>query len=182
MIDVIKVFLLSMTPVGELRMSIPIGIAVFDLNVYLVFFVSVLGNLIPAIFILLFLKKISVFFEEKCKIWKKFILWWENRTKKNHSKKIQRYGFMGLALLVAIPLPITGAYTGALLATLMGLTFKKSLFAIFTGIVVAGIIVSFIVILGINMSQYLGWQLVFGFLFFSSLLFWYFKKAVKKQI
>jgi uncharacterized membrane protein len=180
MSNVIQVFLLAMTPIGELRISIPMGIAVFNLNAYLVFFISILGNIIPAIFILLFLKKVSVFFEKKCQIWKNFIIWWEERTRRNHSKKIQKYGFMGLTLLVAIPLPITGAYTGALLAILMDLPFKKSLLSIFTGIFIAGIIVSFIVILGINISQYLGWQLIFGFLFFSLIFFWYFKKILMK--
>lgn len=182
MIDIIQVFLLSMTPVGELRLSIPMGIAVFGLNAYLVYFVSIIGNIIPAIFILLFLKKISLIFAKKWEFLAKLLSWWEKRTKTNHSEKIQKYGFLGLTLLVAIPLPITGAYTGALLATLMDLPFKKSLFAIFTGIVIAGLIVTFIVILGINMSQYIGWQLLLGFLFFSSLLFWYFKKLSKKQI
>jgi uncharacterized membrane protein len=174
--NLIQVFLLSMTPVGELRLSIPFGIAVWQINWVLVFFVSIVGNIIPAILILLFFKKFSSVFSKKSAIFRKFCEQWENRTKGRHSKKVEKYGIIGLALIVSIPLPLTGAYTGSLLAVLMNLPFKKSLVAIFSGVIFAGIMVTTMVFLGINIQNYLGWQAFLGLILFSTLILWYFKK------
>ena len=174
--DLLQVFLLSMAPVGELRLSIPIGLAVYHLDILSVFLVSVIGNLLPIIFLLFFFKRVSLLLSEKSKTFKKLIDYWEGATREKHSAKIQEYGAIGLALFVAIPLPMTGAWTGALLATLMELPIKKSLPAIFAGIVVSGLIVVAAVVLGINIEKYLDWQLFVGILIFSGLVYWYFEK------
>ena len=125
MIDLLQVFLLSMTPIGELRLSIPMGILVFHLNAVSVFFVSVIGNLVPAVFFLFFLKNVSAYLSKKSVFFQKAFSWWENNARQKHLSKIQQYETIGLALFVAVPLPMTGAWTGALLATLMDIWTNK---------------------------------------------------------
>ncbi len=171
-----QVFLLSMTPVGELRLSIPVGIIIYQLKVLPVLFVSVIGNMVPALFILLFFKKTSVYFSKKYTIFKKLCNIWENNTKEKYRDKIQKYGVIGLTLFIAIPLPLTGAYTGALLAVLMGISLRKSFFAVFLGVIIAGILVTLMVMLGINVHNYFGWQVLLGAILFVSLIYLYFKK------
>jgi len=148
MTDLLQVFLLAMTPVGELRLSIPVGLIVFNLNPALVFIVSVAGNMVPAIFILLGLDKIADYCATKPNPFGRLLSWWKNNTKTKHSQKIEKYGIMGLVIFVAIPFPITGAYTAALLAAILNLPAKKSLVAIFAGVLLAGSIVTTAIKLG----------------------------------
>lgn len=171
MSDIFYTFLLSMIPVGELRLAIPVGILIYQLDVFLVFFVSVFGNLIPAIFLLFFLKKISVYLSNKSAFFKKIFTWWEDRSREKHIAKIQRYEIIGLALFVAIPFPMTGAWTGALLATIMNLPLKKSLTAIICGVFGAGLIVTALITFGVSIEQYFGWQILLGALIFILLIF-----------
>jgi len=170
MIDLLQVFVLAMTPIGELRLSIPMGVAFYHLPVFLVFIVSVIGNFLPALFLLLFFKSVSDFLSKKSKIFQKFFSWWKNRTKNNHSERLKSYGAIGLALFVAIPLPITGAWSGALLATIMNLPLKKSIPTVLAGIIGAGIIVTTLVILGVNIEAYLGWKTLVGVLVFIAII------------
>jgi uncharacterized membrane protein len=179
MIDLLQVFLLSMTPIGELRLSIPVGIAVYHLSAMSVFFVSVIGNLVPAILILFLLKKTSAYLSEKSKIFKKLFTWWQNNAKRKYPEKFQEYETIGLALFIAVPLPMTGAWTGALLATLMNLPLKRSLLALFLGVVGAGLIVTTLVVMGINIERYLGWQTLVVVLVFSGLIYYYLKRKKK---
>jgi len=177
MSDIFTTFLLSMMPIGELRLAIPIGILVYHLDVVAVFFVSIVGNLLPTIFLLFFLKKISAYLCIKSVLFKKIFSWWENKTREKHITKIQKYEIIGLALFVAVPLPLTGAWTGALLATLMNLPLKKSLLALVFGVFGAGLIVTSLVLLGINIEQYFGWQMLVGLLLILGLIYIYFKKS-----
>lgn len=176
MIDLLQVFLLSMTPIGELRLSIPMGIIIYNLNVVLVFFISIIGNLIPPIFILIFAEKLIPYFSKKFKIFEKLYKWWENNIRKKHYEKIEKYGPIGLVLFVGIPLPMTGAYTGSVLAILAKLSFKKSLLSIILGVIIAGIITTIVVMLGINIEQYAGWQVLAGILLIFGLIYWFYKK------
>ncbi|MFH1968520.1 MAG: small multi-drug export protein [bacterium] len=178
----LKVFILSMTPFGELRLAIPVGILIYQLNTALVFLVSVAGNLVPAFFVLFFFKRFSPYFSKKFQIFRKLINLWESNAIKKHSRKIQKYEFLGLMLLIGIPLPLTGVYTGALLAALMNMAFKKSIPAIFAGVVISGIIVTSLVIFGINIQDYLGWQVVLGIILLSGLLYWYLKRRITKRL
>jgi len=155
MTDLLQVFFLSMLPVGELRLAIPIGVAIYHLAVVPVFFIAVIGNLAPTILLLVFLKEASVYLSTKFLFFRKVFTWWENKTRKKHYENIQKYGVLGLILFVTIPLPMTGAWTGALLATLLNMPLKKSIPALFAGIVFAGFIVSVLVISGINIGEFL---------------------------
>jgi len=149
-------------PIGELRLAIPMGLAVYHLDVVSVFFTAVIGNAVPVVLLLLFLEKFSKYASKNSVFFKNVFSWWQNNTRKKHYENVEKYGILGLILFVAIPFPLTGAWTGALLAILMGLPIKKSLPAIFSGIVLAGFIVNILVTLGINIDKYFGWQIITG--------------------
>ncbi len=139
------VFLLSMVPVIELRGSIPLGIG-YDLNPWLVYALSVVGNMVPVPFILLFIRKIFQWmkrFPRLARIAEKF----EARAAKK-SGAVKKSETIGLCLLVAIPLPGTGAWTGALVAALMNMRMKRALPTIFVGVLLAGLAVTLAVLLG----------------------------------
>lgn len=127
-----------MVPVIELRGALPIGVGM-GLSPVLATIISIIGNLIPIPFLLLLVPKVFNWLRDK-KLTKKFIAWLEQKADK-HSKTIEKYGYMGLVILVAIPLPGTGAWTGALVASCLNMQKKKSLAAIILGVLIAGFIV-----------------------------------------
>lgn len=135
----VYVFLVSMLPVLELRAAIPIGAAA-GVNIYVCYFISVVGNLLPIPFILIFIKKIIEYMSHsRIAFFKKIADFLINKAEKR-SDKVNRYSLLGLFIFVAIPIPGTGAWTGALIAALMEMRFKKSFFSIFAGVLVAGLI------------------------------------------
>jgi len=140
--EFIKVFLSALTPIGELRLSIPLGLGTFRLPWWQVYLVSVVGNMIPPILILWLFPKISTWLNQRSKLYQKFFDWLITRTRNKTEKKINQYGVLALIIFVAIPLPNTGAWTGALAAWIFGLPFNKSLWSIFIGVLIAGIVVS----------------------------------------
>ena len=136
-LDVLKVFGMSMLPVFELRGSIVVG-AAMDLPWWLNYIGSGGGNLLPVPFILLFIRGILHWMKGVkglCKI----ALWLEKKAQK-HSVKVMKYATFGLFLFVAIPIPGTGAWTGALVASLFDMRMKYSLFSIACGVLCAGVI------------------------------------------
>lgn len=139
----IVTFFVSMLPIVELRGAIPIGSLAFNIPWYWCYILSVVGNLLPIPFILLFIEKLIGWFK-KTKHLKKFGLWLEARAAKN-TPKVQRFEIFGLMLFVAIPLPMTGAWTGALVAALTGMKFKNSMISIICGVLIAGAVVTLIV-------------------------------------
>ncbi len=134
-------FLVSLLPILELRGGL---IAANLLGVKLIpaFIICFIGNMLPIPFILLFIEKIFDWLRDK-KGLGAVVRYCEKKADKNKDK-IEKYGLWGLFLLVAIPLPGTGAWTGALVSALMRLDMKKSLPVIAAGVVGAGIIVSLI--------------------------------------
>ena len=144
-------FLISMVPVIELRGAIPYGVAA-GLEPWLVFLLAVVGNLLPVPFILLFIRKIFQWmkrYPRLAKIAKKF----EDRAWRK-SGKVKRSETIGLCLFVAIPLPGTGAWTGALVADIFDIRIKHSLPVIALGVLVAGMIIS---ALSYGLFGALGW-------------------------
>ncbi|MFA6947510.1 MAG: small multi-drug export protein [Eubacteriales bacterium] len=133
------IFLCSMLPVIELRGSIPMGFA-FGLDWVPVFIISVIGNFLPVPFILLFIRKIIKWMSGVPKL-SKIALWIEDKAHKN-SSKVLKYASLGLFLFVAVPLPGTGAWTGALIAAMLDMRMKYALPSILGGVLAAGIIVS----------------------------------------
>lgn len=136
---VIGIFLISMLPIIELRGAIPIGAAI-GLPWYLNIIVSIVGNMLPVPFILMFSVK-AFEFMKKHNIMVKFIEKIENRAKKR-SEGLATGEFIGLMLFVAIPFPGTGAWTGALIAALLQFNRKRSFFYIGLGVVIAAVIMT----------------------------------------
>lgn len=134
-------FIVSLLPILELRGGL---IAANLLGVKLIpaFIICFVGNMLPIPFILLFIEKIFDWLRDK-KGLGAVVRYCEKKADKNKDK-IEKYGLWGLLILVAIPLPGTGAWTGALVAALMRLDIKKSLPVIAAGVVIAGVIVSLI--------------------------------------
>ncbi|PIQ91133.1 MAG: ligand-binding protein SH3 [Candidatus Omnitrophica bacterium CG11_big_fil_rev_8_21_14_0_20_41_12] len=140
------VMIVSALPVVELRGAIPLALS-FGMPLAKAFWLSVLGNCIivaPA----LFLFKPVTEFLRKFKIWSRFFNWIFERTKKN-SDAIQKYEALGLAIFVAIPLPVSGAWSGVIAASLFKIRFRYAFLAIIAGVFCAGLIVSFLCSLGI---------------------------------
>ena len=133
----LTVFIISMLPVVELRGAIPVGVGL-DLNWLLAYLTCVIGNMIPVPFIILFIRPI-VEYLLKTKYFKPIGEKIQNRTM-SKSGKIKKYKMFGLFIFVAIPLPGTGAWTGAMLAGLMDMRLKDSLPMIFCGVLVAGVL------------------------------------------
>lgn len=147
--DIIKTLLIAMVPIGELRVALPLALTTFKINFFLAFFISVIGNMLPVVAIVFLLEPVSIFLTKHSKFFKWFFEWLFEHTRKKHSKKFETLEEIALVTFVAIPLPMTGAWTGALAAFVFGIPPKKSLPLIFVGVLIAGIIVS-ILTLGIK--------------------------------
>lgn len=131
-----------MVPVIELRGAIPAGVA-SGLDIWTASIVSVVGNMLPVPFIILFIRKIFEIIRKISKKLDSLVNRLEQRADK-HKETVNKYKFWGLLILVAIPLPGTGAWTGALVAAMMEMRLKDAVPAIFFGVVVAAIIVAMV--------------------------------------
>lgn len=140
------VMIVGALPIAELRGAIPLALS-FGMSMTRAFWLSVLGNCIivaPA----LFLFAPVTGFLRKFKIWSRFFDWVFERTKKN-SDAIQKYEALGLAIFVAIPLPMTGAWSGVIAASLFKIRFRYAFLAIIAGVICAGLIVTALCALGL---------------------------------
>ena len=141
--DELLVFLISLLPILELRGGL-IAAALLDINLYVAFPICVFGNLLPIPFVLLFIRKIFNLLR-KTKAFAKLVDKLDKRAReKANSQSLKKYKFWGLFLFVAIPLPGTGAWTGALVADVLDMRIKNSFVAIAFGAITAGIIISLI--------------------------------------
>lgn len=154
--DVLVVLGIAASPISELRGAIPLAMIEFNFPWYYAFLIAVIGNLLPVPVILLFLDNITRLLS-KIGFFNRLIQWLFTHTRRR-GKIIEKYGWIGLILFVAIPLPITGAWTGSLAAVLLGIKFKPALLSIFAGIVIAGIIVTCLSYFGLTI--YGMWQQV----------------------
>lgn len=137
----IVVFIISMLPILELRGGL-LAASILNLNFIPAYIISIFGNCLPIPFVLLFLDKIFNWLKN-FKTTKKIVVKLENKIL-SKKEKIEKYGYWGLLLFVGIPLPGTGAWTGAGLAVLLRLDRKKSSLVIFLGVILASIIMSII--------------------------------------
>ena len=145
----LAVILCSMLPVIELRGAIPVGWFTFHMPWWQSFLFAVIGNMIPVPFILLFIRKILEWMEGSRVGFLNKIGGWIRRKADKNTDKIQKYGFWGVCFFVAIPLPMTGAWTGSLVAATIHMNFWKALLSAFIGVLIAGTIVS-LICFGIN--------------------------------
>lgn len=146
----LAVLILAMAPVVELRAALPVGLAVYKLPLWQVMPIVLLGNMIPAFFII-------YFWDWIIDNTKKHIPWLNNilsrfheRVKGKSAQKVNLYGPLALILFVAIPLPGSGVWTGALIAWLFELPKLRSMAAIFVGVLLAAIAVSIVTYTGLS--------------------------------
>ncbi len=139
--DYVYVLFISMIPIIELRGAMPAA-SVLGLPFLSSLIVAIIGNLLPIPFILLFIKKICEWMK-KVKFLKKIPLYLEKKVAQN-KEKVTKYGKWGLYIFVAIPLPGTGAWTGALIASFLNFKNRDSFIAIAGGVVTAGVIMTII--------------------------------------
>lgn len=132
------VFFMSMIPVVELRGAIPYGLAA-GLDPWLTYLAAVAGNMVPVPFIMIFIRRIFNWARKHSRWLGNRVRWLEDRAEKK-SDLVQRYALAGLTVLVAIPLPGTGAWTGALVAALMNIRLRQSFPAVLLGVLIAGVI------------------------------------------
>jgi len=140
------VLIIAALPIFELRGALPVAINVFHIPWYYAFLLAITGNLLPVPFILLFLDAVSRLLS-KVGLFSRMLNWLFERTRRR-GRILERYERIGLTLFVAIPLPVTGAWTGSLAAVLFGLRFKHAFLSIFIGILIAGTIVTCLSLLG----------------------------------
>lgn len=134
--------LMAMVPVIELRGAIPFGVAA-GISVKQALVCAIIGNLIPIPFILLFLRRVFVWMRKISTGFENLVEKLELRAKRKKGI-VDKYEIIGLIILVAIPLPGTGAWTGALVATVLDIRMRIALPAITVGVAIAGILVSVI--------------------------------------
>jgi uncharacterized membrane protein len=141
----IAVIVIGALPIFELRGAIPLG---FYLGLPIIknFIFSILGNMLPIIPFMFLLSPVSNYLRD-FPLWKRFFDWLFERTKKK-ADVVQKYEALGLAIFVAIPLPLTGAWSGAIAASLFKIRFRYAFPAIFLGVIGAGIIVTILCLLG----------------------------------
>lgn len=140
--------LLAMIPVGELRGALPIAILVYKLPLPTAIAISIIGNMIPVYFLLKFFEVVARWLMNKYDFATKFFDWLFERTRRKLHTKVQKYGYWALAMFVAIPLPVTGAWTGTLGAFVFGLPRKKSFLAILAGVCISSAIVTVLTVGG----------------------------------
>lgn len=148
LVKIILTFLISMVPVIELRGAIPLAVGM-GLDYHIAIPVAMVGNLVPVPFIIFFIRKIFAWMRTKLPKFNRMIDKLENRANAR-SETVLRSAFWGLFIFVAIPLPGTGAWTGALIAAMLDMRLKKAFPAIALGVVTAGAIVTVVTALGFD--------------------------------
>lgn len=145
--EIALTLLATVVPISELRGGIPLGISL-GLDPWFTFFIAVVANALiffPVFFALrLFYDKVLF----RIPLFNKYL----DSLRKRGKPKVDKYGFWGLALFVAVPLPLTGAYTGTILAWLLGMDWKKAFPAVGLGVIVAGIVV-LLITLGVTSAS-----------------------------
>ena len=138
--EFIWTLLVSMVPIVELRGGIPFGVAA-GLPVWQAYLAAVIGNILPAPFIIVYIRRIFQWLRRNIPSLDRLV---DKLERKAHlkGKRVTKYKYLGLMLLVAIPLPGTGAWTGALAAAFLDMPLRKALPSIALGVLVAGVVIS----------------------------------------
>ncbi len=154
--DELIVVLTAMTPIGELRAAIPLGVVTYDLSWPLVFFLAIIGNLIPVPIVIFGLRTVGARLERRTDVIGRLLRWRTARIEERWGERVRRYGFMAVMLIVAIPLPLTGAWTGSLAVYVLRVPLRTGITAIAAGIVVAGVIVTILTQAGVELFRLTG--------------------------
>lgn len=140
----ITTFIIAIAPIVELRGALPYGI-LNGLEIWQAYLLSVLGNLLPIPFLIVFTRKVFEWLRTKSKGLNRMVVKLETKAE-NKKGVVEKFEFWGLVVLVAIPLPGTGAWTGALVAAMMDMRLKRAMPAIILGVLIAGVIVSILTV------------------------------------
>ena len=143
----IMTFLISTLPVVELRFGLPYGILA-GLSLPIAMLAAILGNMLPVPFIIVFIEQVFIWLRKHLPKMDSFITRMEKKAEAKQDL-VDRYGALGLILIVAIPLPGTGAWTGSLVAALLKMKLRIAIPCIYLGIVIAAILMTVITKLGI---------------------------------
>ncbi len=148
--EFIFTMLVSMVPVVELRGGIPFGVATLGLPYPAAFIAAVIGNVLPTPFIVVYIRRIFQWMRRRLPRLDRLV---DKLEQKAHlkGKKVTRYKYLGLMIFVAIPLPGTGAWTGALAAAFLDMPLRKALPSIVAGVVLAGCIMVALTFVGIDL-------------------------------
>ncbi|MFH1339249.1 MAG: small multi-drug export protein [Candidatus Omnitrophota bacterium] len=141
----LSVIIVGALPIFELRGAIPLGLYL-GMPITKTYILALIGNLIPVIPLYFLLQPVSRRVSH-IPLFRSFFSWLFNHSKKR-AEIVQRYEVLGLILFVALPLPLTGAWTGTMAASLFKLKFKYTLPAVICGVIIAGIIVTALCLLG----------------------------------
>lgn len=140
--------LVAASPLVELRGAIPLALGVFHFSWLKAFLLSLTGNLLPVFPLLWFLEKFSNFLMTKSKFCNRFFNWVFKRTRTKIEPIYQKYSRWALVIFVAIPLPMTGAWTGSIAAYLLGFEKKEAFSLISFGVFIAGCLVTILSLMG----------------------------------
>ncbi|MCS6937189.1 MAG: small multi-drug export protein [Candidatus Bipolaricaulota bacterium] len=135
------VLIVAALPISELRGAIPVAIGVYGFDPVTAYLLGVFGNLLPVPILLKLLEPFTALLR-RAAIGDRLVGWLWARTRRRHSAMVERLGAIALVLLVAVPLPATGAWTGALVAHVFGIPFKYAFPLIAVGVSIAGILVT----------------------------------------
>lgn len=153
--EALQILLAAMTPVGELRLSIPLGILSHGMPWYQVFFLSLAGNMLPVPFILFVLTKGTQVLEKLPIPVHRLLEWRTDHLRKTYTRRFEKFGPVFLIVLVAIPLPFTGAWTGSLAAWVFHLPPRIAIPLIWLGVLIAGVIVTSLTLAGVQISLFI---------------------------
>ena len=151
--DLLVTFVAAMTPIGELRLAIPLAIYKYDVTWHLALPIAVVGNMIPVLILIPGLNRLSMVLSSFPNPAGKLLAWQENRLRRLQSRRFERYGDLALVILVAIPLPMTGAWTGSLAAWIFRIPPRRAIMLIALGVLIAGIIVTVVTLSGIELGK-----------------------------
>lgn len=133
------IFFAAMLPVLEVRFAIPFGIGQLGLNPWATFAVSVLGSLVPAPFIIVFIRRIFAWLRTKSARTERLVSWCERKAA-GKQKRVQRVTFFALVIFVAIPLPGAGTWMGALVAAMLDMRLRRAMPSIALGALLEGLL------------------------------------------
>ncbi|OMO55128.1 putative small multi-drug export protein [Corchorus olitorius] len=173
--DELVVFTLATLPVLELRGAIPVGYWM-QLKPTLLTILSILGNMVPVPFIILYLKKFATFLAGKNQSASALLNMLFEKAKEK-AGPVEEFQWLGLMLFVAVPFPGTGAWTGAIIASILDMPFWSAVSANFFGVVLAGLLVNLLVNLGLKYAIITGIVL-----FFISTFMWSILRNIKKSL
>ena len=150
--DLFRTLVAAMTPVGELRLSIPLAVDSFDMPWYQALPVSLVGNFLPVLVLVPGLTRAARLLRSFRNPAGALFDWWVRRVERSFSKSFKKYGPAALVLLVAIPLPMTGAWTGSVASWVFQIPPRTAIPLIAVGILIAGVVVTLLTEAGIHIS------------------------------